>query len=309
MLRAQKLSYSYGDTFSLKPLSLDLTAGSITGIIGHSGSGKSTLLHLLAGLKEPASGKILLNGEAILTPSRKLVPGHEKIKLVTQQNTLFPNISIGENIAYELRYYEKSYQKARVNTLARALNLKPLLAKLPRELSGGEIQRVMIARALADEPVALLLDEPMANLDRIHKKQVMLNLTEVVKQEQISCALVTHDIYDAFGLADRLVIMNRGRMLQTGTSEDIWFRPKNRYVAELTGAVNSWEENRFFRPENVIFSPDGPWQGTVQAAVFQGSYYEILMDTAYGPVIGRSETRLSEGEEHRFHIRSFFHFD
>lgn len=309
MLHSQKLTYSYGDTFSLKPVSLQLNRGEITGIIGHSGSGKSTLLHLLAGLKEPASGKILLNGEPILTPSKKLVPGHEKIKLVTQQNTLFPNISIAENIAYELRYYEKSYQKARVNTLARALNIRPLLAKLPRELSGGEIQRAMVARALADEPLALLLDEPMANLDRLHKKQVMLNLTEVVREEQIACALVTHDIYDAFGMADHLMIMNRGKVLQKGTSEEIYHRPKNRYVAELTGELNTWGENRFFRPESVVFSPDGSWTGTVRNAVFQGSYYDILLNTDKGPVTARSETRLSAGEEYRFHIRSFIHFD
>lgn len=309
MLRSQKLTYAYGDTFSLKPVSLQLKPGEITGIIGHSGSGKSTLLHLLAGLKEPASGKILLDGTPILTPAKKLVPGHGKIKLVTQQNTLFPNISIEENIAYELRYYEKSYRNARVSTLARALNIRPLLAKLPRELSGGEIQRVMIARALADEPLVLLLDEPMANLDRIHKKQVMLNLTEVVSQEQIACAMVTHDIYDAFGMADRLVIMKQGRVLQNGTSEEIYYHPRNRYVAELTGEVNSWDENRFFRPENVIFSPDGPWKGTVRTNVFQGSYYDVLLNTVNGPVAARSESRLKNGEEYRFQIRSFIHFD
>ena len=309
MLRSQKLTYSYGDTFSLKPVSLRLNRGEITGIIGHSGSGKSTLLHLLAGLKEPASGKILLNNEPLLTPAKKLVPGHEKIKLVTQQNTLFPNISIAENIAYELRYYEKSYQKARVNALARALNLRPLLAKLPRELSGGEIQRTMIARALADEPLALLLDEPMANLDRLHKKQVMLSLTEVIRQEQIACALVTHDIYDAFGMADRLVIMQRGRVLQNGTSEEIYFQPKNRYVAELTGEVNAWEGDRFFRPESIVFSADGPHSGVIRAVVFQGSYYDIHLETVYGPVTGRSEMRLLPAETCNFHIRSFIHFD
>ncbi|WP_367913626.1 ABC transporter ATP-binding protein [Leadbetterella sp. DM7] len=309
MLRSQKLTYSYGDTFSLKPVSLRLNHGEITGIIGHSGSGKSTLLHLLAGLKEPASGQILLNGEPILTPSKKLVPGHEKIKLVTQQNTLFPHINIAENIAYELRYYEKGYQKTRVNALARALNLRPLLGKLPRELSGGEIQRVMIARALADEPLVLLLDEPMANLDRIHKKKIMLSLAEVVRQEQIACAMVTHDIYDAFGMAGRLVIMDRGRILQNATSEDIYFRPRNRYVAELTGEVNEWEAGHFFRPEAVVFSPEGPWEGTVRAVVFQGSHYDIVLDTANGPVSARSEERLENGKRYTFGIRSFIHFD
>ncbi len=309
MLQTQKLTYSYGDTFSLKPVSLRLKPGEITGIIGHSGSGKSTLLHLMAGLKEPASGQILLQGEPILTPSRKLVPGHEKIKLVTQQNTLFPNISIAENIAYELRFYEKVYQKARVNTLSRALSIRHLLEKKPRELSGGEIQRVMIARALADEPQALLLDEPMANLDRLHKKQVMRSLFDVIRQEKIACAMVTHDIFDAFGMADHLVIMAKGKILQTGTSEQIYYTPRTLYVAELTGEVNTWSEGRLFRPENVDFAEDGLWEGTVQAAVFQGSYYDILLDTAYGTVTARSAHRLERGEPLRFHIRSFIDFN
>ncbi|MDT4871515.1 Spermidine/putrescine import ATP-binding protein PotA [compost metagenome] len=184
-----------------------------------------------------------------------------------------------------------------------------MLTKLPRELSGGEIQRVMIARALADEPLALLLDEPMANLDRLHKKQVMLNLNEVIRQEQIACVMVTHDIYDAFGMADRLVIMKQGRVLQNGTSEEIYYHPKNRYVAELTGEINAWGENRFFRPESVIFSEEGTCTGTVRTAVFQGSYYDILLDTVNGPVTARSEARLPAGEECRFHIRSFVYFN
>ena len=308
MLRSEKLSYSYTEFFSLKNLTLQINSGEIVGIIGHSGSGKTTLLHLLAGFKEPESGKILLNGTPLLTPSKKLVPGHEKIKLVTQQNTLFPNISIFENIAYELRYYEKEYQKSRVNSLAKTLNLKHLIHKLPRELSGGEVQRVMIAKALADEPWVLLLDEPMANLDRIHKKQVMLSLNEVVKKENIACIMVTHDIYDAFGMADRLMIMSKGKVVQKGNSEDIYFHPKNLYVAELTGEVNKLN-GQFFRSENVIFEPEGSQIGTVLHSIFQGAYFEILLETEKGTILARSSEMLTIGKNYRFTIQSFIHFD
>jgi ABC-type Fe3+/spermidine/putrescine transport system ATPase subunit len=308
MLRSEKLSYTYTEFFSLKNLTLQINSGEIVGIIGHSGSGKTTLLHLLAGLKEPESGKILLNGTPLLTPSKKLVPGHEKIKLVTQQNTLFPNISIYENIAYELRYYEKEYQKSRVNSLAKTLNLKHLIHKLPRELSGGEVQRVMIAKALADEPWVLLLDEPMANLDRIHKKQVMLSLNEVVKKESIACIMVTHDIYDAFGMADRLMIMSKGKVVQKGNSEDIYFHPKNLYVAELTGEVNKLND-QYFRSENVIFDPEGTHVGSVLHSIFQGAYFEILLETGNGTILARSSEMLTIGKNYRFTIRSFIHFD
>lgn len=308
MLRSEKLSYSYAESFSLKNLSLHIKSGEIVGIIGHSGSGKSTLLHILAGLKEPAEGKIFLNDEPLLTPSKKLVPGHEKIKLVTQQNTLFPNISIFENIAYELRYYEKDYQKARVTSLAETLNLKHLLDKLPRNLSGGEVQRVMIAKALADEPWVLLLDEPMANLDRIHKKQVMLSLNEVVKKEDIACIMVTHDIYDAFGMADRLMIMNKGKVVQEASSEEIYFSPKNLYVAELTGEVNHLN-NTYFRSEDVIIDAAGDLKGTVKACIFQGAYFEIVIETDTVDILARSKNTLPIGQICNFWIKSLIHFN
>lgn len=308
MLRTDKLSYSYGDLFVLKPISLRLKPGRICGIIGQSGSGKSTLLHLMAGLKEPDSGSIFLGDERVLTPSKKLVPGHARIKLVTQQNSLFPNISVRENIAYELRYYEKAYQEARVKKLARSLNLLPLLEKLPRELSGGEVQRVMIARALADEPAVLLLDEPMANLDRLHKKHVMQGLNAVVAAEQIACAMVTHDLSDAFGLADELLIFQKGRKVQLGTPEDIYFHPKNRYVAELMGEIYTLNDRQYFRAEDVVFSESGEYTAEVTKNVFLGSYYEVQMRTAEGRHFSARSATKKEGT-FTFTLRSLIHFD
>jgi len=199
MIEAKKVSFNYESSFSLKNISLKVEIGNILGIIGQSGSGKTTLLKLLAGLKEPALGSIFLNGQPLDPPSKKLVAGHKQIKMVTQQNTLFPNISIAENVVYELRYFEKKYQNQRVNKLAKDLNIAHLLSKYPRELSGGEIQRVMLAKAIADEPLLLLLDEPFANLDSILKRKVMTNLQTVLRNENIACVFVTHEISDAFG--------------------------------------------------------------------------------------------------------------
>lgn len=309
MLKAQNISFHYSGKFSLENINLEVQTGEIVAIIGHSGSGKSTLLHILGGLKEPASGEIFLNEEKLLTPSKKLVPGHEDIKLVTQQNTLFPNISVEENIAYELRYYDKDYQTYRVNLLAESLGIAHLLKDKPGQLSGGEIQRVMIARALADEPLVLLLDEPVANLDRIHKKSAIRSIIETVRSENIACIMVTHDIYDAFGVADRLIIVKNGDIQQVGGSEDIYYNPKNKYVAQMTGEINMMDKS-VFRPEQAFITSEGPFKGKVLQSVFQGLYFENTLEVEdQKEVVLFSMDRLTENDIVNFDVKSFIHFD
>lgn len=308
MLKAENLSYKFSDKFSLKNISLEVMKGEVLGIIGLSGSGKTTLLHLLAGLKEPKTGAVFINGEKVRPPSQKLVPGHEKIKLVTQQNTLFPHISIHENIAYPLRYYEKDYQSQRVDKLAEYLGIKPLLKDKPAELSGGEVQRAMIAQAIADEPLALLLDEPVANLDRINKKRAIKSVLEVVKKEDIACIMVTHDIYDAFGVADKIIIMKDGYIHQSGTPEEIYFSPKSMYVAKMTGEINNIN-GKLFRPENVEINSKGSYEAEVIESVFQGAYFENTLSSDKQRFIIFSGHRLSQGEIIRFNLKSFFHLN
>lgn len=312
MIEAKKVNFAYSDSFSLKNISLKVEKGKILGIIGHSGSGKTTLLKILAGLIEPTEGFVFLEGERLDPPSKKLIAGHKRIKIVNQQNTLFPNISIFENIAYELRFFQKNYQNKRVNKLAKDFGIGHLLTKYPRELSGGEIQRVMLAKAIADEPSVLLLDEPFANLDQIIKKKVMLNLNAVLKKENIASVLVTHDINDAFGLVNELFIIKNGRMVQKGTSEHIYHFPKNKYVAMLTGNGFSLKINDtevFVRQENIVLNKNGMFEAEILDNIFKGHFYEIVFEFGGETIFCKNNEPIKVGQKVKFNFNSVIDFN
>ena len=236
MLSVKNLSKSYSGKPALSHLSFSVKKGKIAGVLGESGSGKTTLLQLLAGLLEPDTGKLLLNTEAILPPSGKLVAGHEKIKLVSQDARLFPNATVRENIAYPLRKYEKSYVLQRTDELLKLCLLEPVQDRLPKEISGGEKQRTALAQALADEPELLLLDEPFSNMDVFNKQRLKNEIRRLVKKLKITCLLVSHDATDVLALADTLLILRHGNLLQAGTPESILQNPVNEYVTGLLGA-------------------------------------------------------------------------
>ncbi|MCP9766742.1 ABC transporter ATP-binding protein [Lacihabitans sp. LS3-19] len=312
MIEAKKVNFAYSDSFFLKNISLKVEKGKTLGIIGHSGSGKTTMLKILAGLIEPTEGFVLLEGEKLDPPSKKLIAGHKRIKIVNQQNTLFPNISIFENIAYELRFFQKNYQTKRVNKLAKDFGIAHLLTKFPRELSGGEIQRVMLAKAIADEPSVLLLDEPFANLDQIIKKKVMLNLNAVLKKENIASILVTHDINDAFGLVNELLIIKNGRMIQKGTSEHIYHTPKNKYVALLTGngfnlKIN--EKEIFVRQENIVLDKSGEYEANILDNIFKGHFYELIFEFGGETIFCLNKEPMPIGQKIRFSLKSVIDFN
>jgi ABC-type Fe3+/spermidine/putrescine transport system ATPase subunit len=308
MLEAKNLHFSYASLFNLTDLNLTVKAGEIIGFIGQSGSGKSTFLRLLAGLLNSNSGEINLKGIRVLGPSHKLVPGHPKIKLMTQSNTLFPNISIFENIAYELRTFSKEYQTQRVAFLTKHFKVNDLLEKFPRELSGGEIQRVMLAKALADEPEVLLLDEPFANIDSINKRKAILFLQKIIKKEKIACIWVTHDLSDAFGYTDEIVIMKAGKIIDRSSPENLYFKPRNKYIASLTGDYFVLEINQkkqIIRPEQIVVSEKGEYSATVEKSVFKGGYYEVLFIFNEQLLYFKSSVQLSSGAEFKFSIHLF----
>jgi ABC-type Fe3+/spermidine/putrescine transport system ATPase subunit len=240
---AEHLRASYDDRVVIDDLSLDLAPGETLALVGASGAGKSTLLEVLACLRPAEAGTLRLDGEPVDQYAHRLVPGHPQIKLVPQAYQLFPNHSLRENITYALRTYTKAYQRQRVGTLLERFGLEAVADRLPREVSGGEQQRTAIARALADEPKVLLLDEPFSHLDTLNKQVIKTELRTLVREEETACVLVTHDLIDAFTAAERVGVLRAGALLQVGTTAEVLHQPRPGYVSELVASGRAlWRE-------------------------------------------------------------------
>ncbi|GAB3326086.1 hypothetical protein GCM10027299_25040 [Larkinella ripae] len=264
------------------------------GLVGASGSGKSTLLNLLAGLTDATEGVVKLNSERIKGPSEQLVPGHAHIKLVHQEYQLMPNVSVRDNIAYALRYYEKRYQDFRVEQLIQLCRLESVQHRLPRQVSGGEKQRTAIARAIAEKPAALLLDEPFSHLDLPNRELIRGLLLDLVRNEKTACLFVTHDSTDALSISGRIGILQDGQLVQMGSPMEVYRRPYNAYVAQMTGPANlirakhlplmgiihAYQPNALacVRPENIRLSDRGRFGGTIRNLFFKGAFIEVEVE-------------------------------
>lgn len=288
MLITEKLSFFIGENRIIENFNFRMNEGEIVAILGESGVGKSTILFLLAGLENPSAGKIYLNENEVIPPARKLVAGHPEIKLVRQDYGLFPNISIRENIAYELRLYTADYRNERVDYLLNLCGLNEIANRLPRQTSGGEQQRAVIARAIADEPRLLLLDEPFSHLDKRNKEILKDEIGAIVAAEQMGCIFVTHEVSDAYRIAERVLVLENGKIVQDASPEIIYNEPFNEYVAVLTGNANCLTEEALLalqmeanapvliRPEWIIASANG-MIGIVTDCVFYGMTYLITI--------------------------------
>ncbi|WP_460948385.1 ABC transporter ATP-binding protein [Spirosoma daeguense] len=290
MLTATKLTKAYADVRAVRNVSFTLESGQVMALVGESGSGKSTLLNLLAGLADADSGEVQLDGERLKGPSEVLVPGHESIRLVHQEYQLMPNVSVRENIMYALRFFEKNYRDFRVNQLLKLCRLTDVQERTPRQISGGEKQRTAIARAIADKPAVLLLDEPFSHLDLPNRLIVRDLLFDLVRHEGTACLFVTHDATDALSIADTLGILNDGKLIQLGSPVEIYHRPVNAYAARMTGPVNIIKAKYLpllglpesdlpnelicLRPEQIKLADSGI-PAVVRSVYFKGSHYEI----------------------------------
>lgn len=291
MLIADKVSKTFdGGVRAVENVSFSLAPGQIMGLVGASGSGKSTLLNMLAGLADVDSGGVLLNDKRVPGPSDVLIAGHPDIRLVHQEYQLMPNVSIRENINYAVRYFEKSYRTFRVDALLKLCRLTAVQDRLPRQVSGGEKQRTAIARAIADVPAVLLLDEPFSHLDLPNRLLVRDLLFELVREQQTACLFVTHDASDALSIADTIGILRDGQLIQLDTPEAVYHRPQTAYAAQLTGRVTvlpasdrpllglpkSDQSDQWLciRPEQVQLTESGI-PATVRAVFFMGSQYEL----------------------------------
>src|SRR5215475_4853442 len=227
----------------LSRLSLDtaftVASGEVLALLGPNGSGKSTILRALVGLLPLAGGRIVLDGTVLEDPAQhvKIPPEQRPIGLMFQDYLLFPHMSALENVAFGLRAKGTDKQAARdkaSQTMAR-LGLDGLAEAKPGSMSGGQQQRVAMARALVTDPKLLLLDEPLAALDVSTKTDVRRLLREVLRQSSAANVLVTHDLLDAVALGDRMIVIENGAIVQTGTPAEVTARPRSRYVADLVG--------------------------------------------------------------------------
>ena len=285
-LRGVSKKYDEGEP-AVDDVWLAVAPGELHALLGPSGCGKTTLLRLVAGFETPESGEIWLGGKRI----DRQRPYQRPVSTVFQNYALFPHMTVRENIEFGLRQRGAADATQRVNQLLELVQLGGLEGRRPAQLSGGQRQRVALARSLALEPTVLLLDEPLSALDPNLRKQVRAELRALQRCVGITFLMVTHDQEEALSLADRITVLNRGRVEQTGTPEEVYLRPGSRFVADFLGTVN-WIDGVGVRPEATRVSHHRP-NGEAAGARIHAA--RVANATFLGDCI-HVETRLDTGE-------------
>jgi spermidine/putrescine transport system ATP-binding protein len=238
-VEAVKVTRRFGRTTALHEVSLQIRRGEFFSLLGPSGCGKTTLLRLIAGLDFPDEGSLRLSGRDALA-----IPAHQRaVNTVFQSYALFPHLNVRDNVAFGLRMRKvpRAEIEKRVGAVMELTRITELGARRPSEISGGQKQRVALARALVNEPEVLLLDEPLGALDLKLRKELQQELRALQRRTGITFVHVTHDQDEALGLSDRIAVMNAGRIVQLGTGEELYERPRTRFVAQFLGGCNLLE--------------------------------------------------------------------
>ena len=274
-LEVENLVKSYGNNPVIKNLTFSIEKGQLISFVGESGSGKSTFLKCLTGLENINSGKVILNNKIINDKNLFVKPQRRKIGYVFQDYPLFPHLNIKENICFNL---EKKYFK-NFEDIIKLTNLKLLLERYPHEISGGEQQRVSIARSIIREPDLLLLDEPFSNLDANIKYSIRDEICKIIKKTNTTTILVTHDINDALNISDKILIFKAGIVQQYSDPEKMYCEPANCYCAEVLGEINKFPKDDkiyYIRPENLKVVDSSSNSIIIEKCFFQGKSYKLL---------------------------------
>src|SRR5271163_2155161 len=233
-LDIKAINKSYGSAHVLSDINLAIEDGEFLVLVGPSGCGKSTLLRMIAGLDAPTSGDIRIGGKLV----NALAPAERKIAMVFQSYALYPHMDVRKNMTFGLRFtgVPPAERKRRVAEAARMLRLEELLERYPRDLSGGQRQRVAIGRAIVREPAVFLFDEPLSNLDAALRVSTRVEIAKLHRMLKATIVYVTHDQVEAMTLADRIVVMNKGRLEQIGAPNELYHNPATRFVAGFIGS-------------------------------------------------------------------------
>lgn len=296
------LTLSYGQTIAVPKLNLDIREGELIALLGPSGCGKTTTMRAIAGLMTPSGGQIMIDGvDVTRTPANK-----RGIGLVFQSYALFPHLSAFENVAFGLRLKKLPDAQIRAKTEAgmATVGLTGFETRKPGEMSGGQQQRLALARSLVMQPKVLLLDEPLSNLDARLRLEMRNELQRVQKDTGITMVFVTHDQSEALALADRVVLMKDGKIEQLGTPADLYAEPTSAFAADFMGFENIFrvegkelvsEQGRLplgfdanttllaWRPGGVQVGT-GPYKGRVLASSFAGGHREYVLESALGQI-------------------------
>ena len=298
-LRVQDITkiFPRAENPALDKVSISLSDGDIMALVGESGSGKTTLLRIIAGLENPNSGLVEIDGEiAWSSQTKTLLPEDRNIGFVFQDYALFPHLTVKNNILYGLhKIHQKNERLERLKEIVSLTGLEKLEHRFPHELSGGQQQRVALARALAPQPNFILLDEPFSNLDPVRKDSLRDELRSVVKESGVSALIVTHDTRDALSVADTLAVLKDGRLEQVGSPERVYFHSTSEYTASLFGKVNRIPCQLFkgegapnestdilVRPADLEITKDPTGDvhivGKVIANNFRGDFHEVTLE-------------------------------
>ena len=327
ILKIENLHKCYGQKEVLKGISLEVEKGEIISVLGPSGCGKSTLLNIIAGILPVDGGEVILNDRVVTCKGRMVPIEKRNINMVFQDFALWPHMGAAENILYGLRLRHESpeKQKKKLSEMTALLHLNGLMDQYPSQLSGGQQQRVAIARALINEPSVILLDEPLCNLDVQLRVEMRTEMAEIFHTLHTTVFHVTHDPSEAFAMADRIVIMNAGRIDQIASPQECYQKPASAVTAGLLGAGNQLparyeredlvsvdgcllhvsvigshgkEITLRFRAEDCVFQRD-PAEDVLPAEIvmsaFEGDFYRVIARIGSREVTFLSRTELSTG--------------
>tara|TARA_Y100000385_G_scaffold148718_1_gene154224 strand:- start:2660 stop:3664 length:1005 start_codon:yes stop_codon:yes gene_type:complete len=280
-IQLKDVQKTFGNVEVIPPLNLEIEDGEFVVFVGPSGCGKSTLLRLIAGLEDTTSGNIEIDD----IDATDLPPAKRSLAMVFQSYALYPHMSVRKNIAFPMKMakIDLETQNTKVEAAAKSLNLTDYLDRKPGQLSGGQRQRVAIGRAIVREPAAFLFDEPLSNLDAALRVGMRLEIMDLHKKLETTMIYVTHDQVEAMTMADKIVVLQDGRIEQVGSPLELYHTPKNKFVAGFIGSpkmnlIEGIEAKKLnastigIRPEHIKMSKtEGLWKGTVGVAEHLGS--------------------------------------
>lgn len=331
LVELREISKRFVDRDVVKGLSFNIKRGELFVILGPSGSGKTTTLRLLAGLERPDAGEIFINNQMIAGRNFFIQPEARNVGMVFQEYALFPNLTVKDNIAFGLHKLEKIERQRIIERMLELIGLQDHINRYPHELSGGEQQRVAFARALAPSPVVILLDEPFSNVDADMRLRIRRDMQRILRKSNITAILVTHNQEDAFAIADRIAVMNKGQIEQIATPSEMYHSPATRFVADFVGEadfINGAVENNLIRtavgdfptagfdsgtsvqvmirPSDISFKADKEGDGVVADLEFKGSetlYFLRLSSGEFVHSIQNSESLIEIGTKVKVEVR------